>query len=124
MILVVDDEEDLLEELVEMLERSGLDVVGESRPRAALDLLAKHPEIDVVVTDWRMPGLDGLALMRAARCDPCARRDRTFLVMTGHEGEAGLVHALEAGAAAVLHKPFGADALLAALHGHAHAHET
>ncbi|MGJ3261601.1 MAG: response regulator [Salinarimonas sp.] len=115
MILVVDDEEELLEEIVEMLERSGLHVLGESRPRAALALLARRPEIDVVVTDWRMPGLDGLALMRAARCDPCARCDRRFFVMTGHEGDAGLAQALAAGAAGVLRKPFAPSELIAAL---------
>ncbi|WP_052341627.1 response regulator [Salinarimonas rosea] len=120
MILVVDDEEELLEEIVEMLGRRGLPVVGESRPRAALDLLALHPEIDVVVTDWRMPGLDGLALMRAARGDPCARRDRRFFVMTGHEGDAGLAQALAAGAAGMLRKPFAPRDLIAALEDRAH----
>lgn len=115
MILVVDDEADLLEEIVELIERRGLTVVGESDARAALQLLARRPEIDVVVTDWRMPGLDGLALMRAARCDPCARQDRRFVVMSGHEGKEGLGRALQAGASAVLRKPFLADELLAAL---------
>jgi len=115
VILVVDDEADLLEEIVELIERRGLPVLGEPDARAALQLLARRPEIDVVLTDWRMPGLDGLALMRAARCDPCARRDRRFVVMSGHEGEEGLGRALEAGASAVLRKPFLAEELLSVL---------
>ncbi|WP_349370109.1 response regulator [Salinarimonas sp.] len=115
MILVVDDEADLLEEILELLERRGLPAIGESDPRRALELLARRPEIDRILTDWRMPGLDGLALMRAARCDPCARRDRIFVVMTGHEGEAGAAHALDAGATAVLRKPFPEAELIAAL---------
>jgi two-component system chemotaxis response regulator CheY len=115
VILVVDDEPDLLEEIVELLARRGLAAIGERDPRLALELLARRPEIDRILTDWRMPGLDGLAFMRAARCDPCARRDRRFVVMTGHEGETGAAHAREAGAAAVLRKPFLEAELLEAL---------
>lgn len=115
MILVVDDEEEFLEEVLELLQRRGIPCVGRSDPREALQLVAKRPEIDLVLTDWRMPGLDGLALMSAARCDPCARQDRMFIIMTGHEGDAGTLLAKELGAAHVLRKPFLETELVHAL---------
>lgn len=115
MILVVDDEEEFLEEILELLRRRGIPCLGQTDPREALRLVAKRPEIDLVLTDWRMPGLDGVALMTAAQCDPCARRDRIFIVMTEHEGDAGTLIAKERGAALVLKKPFQEIELVDAL---------
>ena len=66
-ILVVDDEEGVRDVVVEALERiEGAEVVDEGDPARALERL-KEQAFDVLVTDIRMPGMDGVALLRAAR---------------------------------------------------------
>ena len=65
-ILVVDDEESNLKVLERMLKKAGYSVLLASSGPEALDILrAEQPEL--VLTDLRMPGMDGLELLRAAR---------------------------------------------------------
>jgi len=65
-ILVVDDEESNLKVLERMLEKAGYRVLLAASGPEALDILrAEQPEL--VLTDLRMPGMDGLELLRAAR---------------------------------------------------------
>jgi two-component system response regulator PilR (NtrC family) len=65
-ILVVDDERSMRELLAILLKREGHDVVVAENGRAAIDLLNKQP-FDLVVSDARMPDLDGLEVLRHAR---------------------------------------------------------
>lgn len=67
-ILLVDDEDDILESLQELLEASidDLQVDTASSGEAGLELLQSKP-YDLLVSDYKMPGMDGLALLRAAR---------------------------------------------------------
>ncbi|MDM7926245.1 MAG: response regulator [bacterium] len=68
-VLIVDDEEDLTWSIVRGLskERSGLEVHCASSGSGALDLMDRH-SYDLLVTDVRMPGLDGKGLVQRARC--------------------------------------------------------
>lgn len=81
-VLVVDDDEVLLETMVALLQREHR-VVGASRPDEALRLLETRA-FDVVVTDWLMPGMDGVELFRSV-----VRLDRPIavLLMTGRMEE-------------------------------------
>ncbi len=65
-VLVVDDEPKLGKLAAEMLELDGHQVVRVGGGRAALVELASRP-FDVVVTDLRMPEVDGLAVLQSAR---------------------------------------------------------
>ena len=65
-VLVVDDEPKLGRFVQEMLELDGHQVMRAGGGREALARLAEAP-FDVVVTDLRMPEVDGLAVLRAAR---------------------------------------------------------
>lgn len=65
-ILVVDDERSMREMLAILLKREGHDVTVAENGRAAIDLINKHP-FDLVVSDARMPDLDGLEVLRHAR---------------------------------------------------------
>jgi two-component system response regulator PilR (NtrC family) len=65
-ILVVDDERSMREMLAILLKREGHDVVVAENGRAAIDLLNQRP-FDLVVSDARMPDLDGLEVLRHAR---------------------------------------------------------
>ncbi len=62
-VLVVDDQLQDMEELVEALERAGLDVHAVAGGRLAIDAVDRG-HIDVVVTDIRMPGIDGVEVIR------------------------------------------------------------
>ena len=66
VILVVDDEQSSREILSNFLEGAGYDVVRASDGQEALDLLQKH-EVRAIVTDLRMPNVNGLRLIRALR---------------------------------------------------------
>jgi len=66
-LLVVDDNIDFADSLVVLLEQSGHHARAVSNVRDALDALDDDPTIDLVVTDIRMPEVDGLDLRRVLR---------------------------------------------------------
>jgi two-component system response regulator HydG len=106
-ILVADDEPKLGKLLSEMLERDGHAVVRVGGGRQALVELAARP-YDLVLTDLRMPEVDGLAVLREAR----ARVPATdVLLMTAFGTAQSAVEAMKAGAADYLLKPFSIDEL-------------
>ena len=80
---------------------------------AAWELFEQH-EVDVVISDWMMPGLDGPDLCRRVRAHP--RQTYTyFILLTSLEGKQYLLTGLEAGADDYLTKPFDRDELRARL---------
>ena len=91
---------------------SDMMIVGEAANGA--DALAGvqtlHP--DVVVIDYQMPGLDGLATLREARACGCAS---SFVMLSGHFSAAIAPMAIEAGAAAYVGKHESDIALLSAI---------
>src|SRR5690242_864729 len=66
-LLLVDDDALFRESLGHNLLDEGYDVTSADGGKSALDHLAKDAEIDAVLLDWRMPGLDGLAVLRQMR---------------------------------------------------------
>ncbi len=110
-ILILDDEPDMVESCRRILERGGHDCLGTSDPARAIAMLeADSP--DVVVTDLRMPGMDGLEMMRRAReLDP----DRPVIMLTAFATVESAVAAVKAGAFDYLPKPFSLDQLTVAV---------
>ena len=100
-ILVVDDETLALEGIREHLERGGHGIGTARNGRDALTLLESE-SFDIVLTDLRMPVMDGNALIRAVQ-DRCP--DLPILVMTGHTQPEMERQALDDGALMVLRKP-------------------
>jgi signal transduction histidine kinase/ActR/RegA family two-component response regulator len=83
-VLVVDDDDPIREILAEHLQDAGYDVLVAANGKEALALLAVGPAVDALVTDLSMPGIDGLALIRAAR----ERRPRLpAVLLTGYAGD-------------------------------------
>jgi DNA-binding NtrC family response regulator len=66
-ILLVDDELDILKSLGEILTRFGYLVIARQAAQDALDSVKDGAHIDLVITDYRMPGMDGLEFLNALR---------------------------------------------------------
>ncbi|MDR6712002.1 DNA-binding NtrC family response regulator [Pseudomonas hunanensis] len=82
-ILLVDDEEEALQELAELLENEGFHCHTATSVKAALQLLTRHPDVALVITDLRMPDESGIALIKRLR-DHTARQHLPVIVMSGH----------------------------------------
>ena len=108
-ILVADDEPGVRESLAEVLRDAGHTVHAAADGATALALLDQH-DFGIVITDLRMPGADGLAVLKRAReISP----QTLVLVMTAHSSVDTAVEALRSGATDYLLKPIVFDDLLA-----------
>jgi DNA-binding NtrC family response regulator len=109
--LVVDDEGSLLLTLAANLELAGFEVIEAQDPRRALELV-REQRFDLVLSDIRMPGMNGVELFRHIRAiDP----DLPVLLMTAFAVEDLVDEAIQAGVFTVLPKPFAIDHAVAAL---------
>jgi len=101
-ILVVDDEANLRRVLTAQLSRDGYEVHSAPDGEAGLAMLRDH-HIDLIITDLRMPKMDGLELLRQAlRTDP----ELPVVILTAHGTVDNAVEALKAGAFDYITKPF------------------
>jgi len=106
-LLVVDDEARQMEALCRTLTPEGYDVVGFSSAREALAAL-RAQSFDVLLTDLKMPGMDGIELLAAAlELDP----DLVGVMMTGHGTVGTAVDAMKVGALDYILKPFNLSAI-------------
>jgi len=108
-VLVVDEDPDTLEVLELFLEREGdrIEVTTERDPNEAVDRVGSG-SIDCVVSDYRMPGLNGVELCAAVRED-VSGTDVPFFLFTGVTDEATREEAEAAGVTGVVHKGAGVD---------------
>lgn len=110
-ILFVDDEEDLRRAAQQALELADLQVTPLPQADAALSRLGRD-FAGIVVTDIRMPGTDGLDLMRAAlKIDP----DLPVILITGHGDVDLAVQSMREGAYDFLEKPYAPARLVEAV---------
>ncbi|TMQ14222.1 MAG: sigma-54-dependent Fis family transcriptional regulator [Deltaproteobacteria bacterium] len=104
-ILVADDEQNLRRVLVAMLRRDGHEVVQAASGAEAIEQLA---DVDVVITDLRMPGADGMEVLRtAARTAPQV----PVIMITAYGSVGQAVEAIKAGAFDYIEKPFEQDSI-------------
>ncbi len=104
-ILIVEDEDKLRRVMQLHLEAAGFEVDGSPTAEQALPLATVA---DLVITDLRLPGMDGLQLMQQLQ----ARGIQTaVIVMTAHGSVEAAVQAMKSGAADFLQKPFSLDHL-------------
>jgi CheY-like chemotaxis protein len=108
-ILVAEDEAMLRLIAVEMLEDAGFQVFEAGDGVEALELLKANPQIALLVSDIKMPRMDGYALVQAGLL---FRPDLKVLLMTGyaHEPPPQMLKAREI---QILHKPFNLERLCA-----------
>ncbi|MEE8585461.1 MAG: response regulator [Acidobacteriota bacterium] len=105
-VLVVDDEPDLLELMSICLEEEGFQVQTAADGRQALECL-KSNQYDVIVSDIRMPGMDGMQLYQRMASDPVLRKflDRIIFV-TGDAFSEDTQSFILGNSLACLSKPF------------------
>src|SRR5215470_13379828 len=108
---VIDDDDAARDSLAFLLRTADVDVCAYA---SAAEFLAVAPGLKggCVVTDVRMPQMDGLELLRRLRSLDLAL---PVIVMTGHGDIPLAVEAMKAGAVDFFEKPFGDDAMLAAV---------
>lgn len=110
-ILVVDDEHNLRITIAANLELEGFEVVEAESGEAALGLV-KEQHFDLVLSDVRMPGMNGVELFRSVHE---LKPDLPVILMTAFALEGLVQEALREGAFTLLPKPFAIEHLVAAL---------
>ncbi len=110
-ILVVDDSRAQRMMLAATLQASGYEVIQAADGSAALDIVRAEP-VDFVISDWMMPGLDGLELCSALR-EYQPEPYIYFILLTSKSEKADLTQGLEIGADDFITKPVSAEELRA-----------
>ena len=110
-ILVVDDEEEILENISRILSSEGYDCTTLQDSTRFREVRAEL-QPDVLISDLRMPGADGMTLLAASRADDPAL---PVILITGFATISSAVEAIQEGAFDYLAKPFSVDQLVAAV---------
>lgn len=117
-LLLVEDDEATMETAVSFLQRRNYRVVASPGVAGAMRALESDPEIGLVVTDLRMPGPDGFAMIRGV-ADLAQKTGRAVpvIVLTGHGTPEDERRAMVLGATCFLRKPVDLRQLLAEIDG-------
>ncbi len=107
-ILIVDDEPQILDFLRDLFSATGWDVQSADSGTAGIEKL-EHGRYDVILTDLKMPGADGIEVLRTAKN---LRLDAEVVLMTGYGTVDSAIEAMRAGAFHYLTKPFKAEEVL------------
>jgi DNA-binding NtrC family response regulator len=108
-VLLVDDEEGFVAALEKRLSIRGLQVVTASSGEEGLALLDREPDVDVVLLDVKMPGMDGIAtLEQIRRVHPLVE----VIMLTGHGTVESAIEGMKHGAYDFLMKPCDVEELL------------
>jgi DNA-binding NtrC family response regulator len=107
-VMLVDDEVEFLETLIKRMKKRNVDITGVKSGEEALLALDQN-QVDVVILDVRMPGMDGIqALREIKRRHPLIE----VIMLTGHASVEVAVQGMELGAFDYLMKPIDIDELL------------
>ena len=109
-VLVVDDEPSIRELLSRTLALAEYDVDVAPDGQTALERM-RAEQYDLLVTDLKMPGVDGMSVIREARR---YRADLPVIIITGYSTEASAIEAVNLGVTGYLTKPFRVPRVLAA----------
>ena len=109
-ILVVDDESSIRDLLAKTLALAEYDVDTAPDGRSALERMRMYT-YDLLIVDLKMPGVDGLAVIREAKR---YKADLPVIIITGFSNEASAIEAVNLGVSGYLTKPFRVPRVLAA----------
>jgi len=108
-LLILDDERRMVDIVSMVLRREGYEVTACTDPEEALAALGSAA-FDLLITDLRMPGVDGLEVLKRARS---AHPELPVILMTAHASVATAIEAMKQGAVDYVEKPFNNDELKA-----------
>ncbi len=114
-ILLVEDSAITRKMEIKVLRSLGYtNIIEASDGRHAIELLQRHPQVNLVISDWNMPNMGGLELVRYLRAQD-AFKDLPFIMATGRAQMKEKIEAAEAGANNIITKPFAPQELQAAI---------
>ena len=109
-VLIVDDEASIRDLLAKTLALAEYDVDVVPDGRSAVEQMRMNP-YDLLIADLKMPGMDGLAVIREAKR---YKADLPVIIITGFSSESSAIDALNLGVSGYLTKPFRVQKVLAA----------
>lgn len=105
-LLVVDDSSTMRRIIKNTLQRLGFDDVLEAEHGVeAWQIMERTPDINVLITDWNMPEMNGLELVRKVRAEK-KYENMPIIMVTTEGGKAEVITALKAGVNNYIVKPF------------------
>lgn len=107
-IMVVDDFSTMRRIVKNVLKQLGYDNIEEAEDGAQALAKLKNGGFEFMVSDWNMPNMDGLGLLKAVRMDP-ALKDLPVLMVTAEAEKEKVVTAIQAGVNNYVVKPFTAE---------------
>jgi len=109
LVMLVDDEAPFVETMIKRLEKRNLDVASALSGQAALDMLSQKQNIDVIILDVKMPGMDGLETLQRIKAGyPLTE----VIMLTAHATVESAIEGMKFGAFDYLMKPCNMDRLM------------
>jgi two-component system, chemotaxis family, chemotaxis protein CheY len=109
-ILVVDDFATMRKVIRNLLKQVGYENIVEAEDGVIALKILKSQKIDLVVSDWNMPNMTGLELLKAVRSDEDLKTT-PFLMVTAEALQDNVIAAVKAGVSNYIVKPFTAETL-------------
>ncbi len=109
--LVVDDYASMRSVVVEVLKRAGFtEIYQAGNGQSALAKVLEHPKIGLIVSDWYMPTMDGLDMLRALKANRQTAHIPVLMITAEGQRE-NVLDAMQSGAAGYIVKPFAPSEL-------------
>jgi two-component system, chemotaxis family, chemotaxis protein CheY len=109
-ILVVDDFATMRKVIRNLLKQVGYENIAEAEDGVNALKILKSQKIDLVISDWNMPNMTGLELLKAVRSDEDLK-STPFLMVTAEALQDNVIAAVKAGVSNYIVKPFTAEVL-------------
>ena len=109
-ILVVDDFATMRKVIRNLLKQVGYENIVEAEDGVTALRVLKSQKIDLVISDWNMPNMTGLELLKAVRADE-ELKATPFLMVTAEALQDNVIAAVKAGVSNYIVKPFTAEVL-------------
>lgn len=110
-VLVVDDFPTMRRIVKTLLKQNGFSNFIEAEDgEEAYETLKKHPDIEFIVSDWNMPKMTGIELLKTVRADPKFKH-LPFLMVTAEAEKENIIEAVKSGVSNYVVKPFTGQTL-------------
>jgi len=109
LVMIVDDEVPFVETMTKRLKKRDLDVITAFSGQEALETLDKHRNVDVVILDVKMPGMDGIETLKKMRS---AYPLTEIVMLTAHATVESAIEGMKFGAFDYLMKPCDMEKLM------------